>query len=196
MVIATIFFWLGRKKFVHIPPGGTRLVREIIVEGLGVLGLPIVIPFLLISGRGLALPKPGGTGTLPLNREAFRQYYHEYGIGVLGRLLIIYFFVAIFWSLWDQSSGGAWTLQCRKMDLHFFGMNLLPEQVQTANPIMILLFIPLVTYVIYPAINSVFPLTPLRKIGIGLFLTGGSSFLLLISNKYRPAKPQCVAILA
>jgi proton-dependent oligopeptide transporter, POT family len=174
MVIATIFFWAGRKKFVHIPPGGTRFVREFFVEGLGVLGLPIVLPFLLIIGRGLALPKPGETGTMPLNKEAFRQYYHEYGIGVLGRLLIIYVFVAVFWSLWDQSSGGAWTLQCRKMDLHFFGMNLLPEQVQTANPIMILLFIPLVTYVIYPAINSVFPLTPLRKIGIGLFLTGGS----------------------
>ena len=174
MVIATIFFWLGRNKFVHIPPGGTRFVREFFVEGLGVLGLPLIIPFLLIIGRGLALPKPGGTGTVPLDKEAFRQYRHEYGIGVLGRLLIIYVFVAVFWSLWDQSSGGAWTLQCRKMDLHFFGMNLLPEQVQTANPIMILLFIPLVTYVIYPAINRVFPLTPLRKIGIGLFLTGGS----------------------
>jgi POT family proton-dependent oligopeptide transporter len=60
------------------------------------------------------------------------------------------------------------------MDLHFLGMNLLPEQVQTANPIMILLFIPLVTYVIYPAISRFFPLTPLRKIGIGLFLTAGS----------------------
>ena len=39
---------------------------------------------------------------------------------------------------------------------------------------MILLFIPLVNYVIYPAIDKFFPLTPLRKIGIGLFLTAGS----------------------
>src|SRR6202171_3874862 len=45
MVIATIFFWAGRNKFVHIPPGGTRFVREFFVEGLGVLGLPIVLPF-------------------------------------------------------------------------------------------------------------------------------------------------------
>ena len=58
------------------------------------------------------------------------------------------------------------------MDLHFFGMNLLPEQVQTANPIMILLFIPLVTYVIYPAINSVFPLTPPGAVQAPLDLLG------------------------
>jgi proton-dependent oligopeptide transporter, POT family len=174
MVLATIFFWLGRRKFVHIPPGGTRFVREFFVEGLGVVGLIFVVPFLFIIGRGLALPRIEGPGTVPLTRESLRQYTHAYGIGVLTRLLIIYVFVAVFWSLWDQSSGGAWTLQCRKLDLHFLGMNLLPEQVQTANPIMILLFIPLVTYVIYPGISRFFPLTPLRKIGIGLFLTAGS----------------------
>lgn len=129
MVIATIFFWAGRKKFVHIPPAGLGFLKE------------------MVSKEGLL---------------------------VMFRLAIIYVFVAIFWSLWDQSSGGSWTLQARHMDLNFFGMQVLPEQVQTANPIMILLFIPLVTYVIYPAINRFFTLTPLRKIGIGLFLTTGS----------------------
>src|SRR2546430_13139231 len=72
-----------------------------------------------------------------------------------------------------------WTLQAEKMNLHWFGMDLLAAQVQTANPILILIFIPLVNYVIYPAINRVFPLTPLRKIGIGLFLTG-LSFMVIV----------------
>jgi POT family proton-dependent oligopeptide transporter len=53
-------------------------------------------------------------------------------------------------------------------------MDLLPSQVQTANPILILLFIPLVNYLIYPLIDRFFLLTPLRKIGIGLFLTAAS----------------------
>jgi POT family proton-dependent oligopeptide transporter len=44
----------------------------------------------------------------------------------------------------------------------------------TANPILILLFIPLVNYVIYPIVDRFFLLTPLRKIGIGLFLTAAS----------------------
>ena len=34
--------------------------------------------------------------------------------------------------------------------LNFLGMQLLPEQVQTANPILILLFIPIVNYGVYP----------------------------------------------
>jgi POT family proton-dependent oligopeptide transporter len=126
MVIATIFFWAGRRRFVHIPPGGTNFVS---------------------------------------------QFFSKEGLSALGRLAIIYIFVAVFWSLWDQSAGGAWTLQAQHLDLRWMGMTLLPAQVQTANPIMILLFIPLVNYVIYPGISRFFPLTPLRKIGIGLFLT-------------------------
>src|SRR5260370_8117812 len=59
------------------------------------------------------------------------------------------------------------------------GLDLLAAQVQTANPILILIFIPLVNYVIYPLINSVFRLTPLRKIGIGLFITA-LSFVVII----------------
>jgi proton-dependent oligopeptide transporter, POT family len=129
MFIATIFFWAGRKKFVHIPAAGFGFVK---------------------------------------------QMFSKEGLGALGRLVIVYIFVAVFWSLWDQSSGGSWTLQARNMDLSFFGMQLLPAQVQTANPILILLFIPLMNYVIYPFIDKFFLLTPLRKIGIGLFLTGFS----------------------
>lgn len=129
MVIATIFFWAGRKKFVHIPPGG-----------LGFL----------------------------------KQMFSREGFGALWRLAVVYIFVAVFWSLWDQSSGGSWTLQAQRMDLNWFGIPLLASQVQTANPILILIFIPLINYVIYPLMDRVFPLTPLRKIGIGLFLTAAS----------------------
>ncbi len=129
MVLATVSFWLGRKKFVHIRPGGVGFFKEL------------------------------------KSRE---------GLLALGRLAIVYVFVAVFWSLWDQSSGGSWTLQAQRMDLHWFGMNILPSQVQTANPIFILLFIPIVNYLLYPAMDKVFPLTPLRKIGIGLFLTAAS----------------------
>jgi POT family proton-dependent oligopeptide transporter len=73
-----------------------------------------------------------------------------------------------------------------------WGLNLIAAQVQTANPIFILLFIPLVNYVIYPAINRVFPLTSLRKIGIGLFLTGLSFVVIVwlqgkIDNGLKPS---------
>lgn len=134
MFIATIFFWAGRKKMVHVPPAGLGYLKE------------------------------------TFSRE---------GLLTIGRIAMIYIFVIVFWALWDQSNGIEWTIQAEKMDLHWFGMNLLAAQVQTANPILILLFIPLVNYVIYPAISRVFPLTALRKIGIGLFLTA-ASFVVIV----------------
>src|SRR5207302_7689890 len=97
----------------------------------------------------------------------------------LGRIAMVYVFILVFWALWGMSNGVEWTLQAEKMDLHWMGMNLIAAQVQTANPILILLFIPLVNYVIYPAIDKVFPLTPLRKIGIGLFITA-LSFVVIV----------------
>jgi POT family proton-dependent oligopeptide transporter len=133
MVTATVVFWLGRKKFVHIPPGGLGFVRE---------------------------------------------FFGREGLSAIGRLFVIYLFVAVYWSLWDQSSGGEWTLQARDLDLNFLGLKLLPEQVQVANPLLILALVPLFNYVIYPAINRIFPLTPLRKIGIGLFMMA-ASFLVI-----------------
>jgi proton-dependent oligopeptide transporter, POT family len=131
MAVATVVFWMGRRKFVHIPPGGRKFLKE------------------------------------TFSREGF---------SALGRLAIIYVFVAVFWSLWDQS-GGEWVLQANKMDLHFAGITWLPSQIQAVNAIMILAFIPLFQYVIYPAISKVFPLTPLRKMVIGLVVTG-TSFLI------------------
>ncbi|MEO6871868.1 MAG: POT family MFS transporter [Chthoniobacterales bacterium] len=129
MVLATVFFWLGRRKFVHIPAGGL---------------------------------------------SSLKQTFSREGLGALGRLAIVYVFVAVFWALWDQSSGGSWTLQAKNMDLHWLGMDLLPSQVQTANPILILILIPIVNYGLYPLMERFFSVTPLRKIGVGLFLTAGS----------------------
>src|SRR5206468_3582723 len=68
------------------------------------------------------------------------------------RIAMVYVFILVFWALWGMSNGVEWTLQAEKMNLHWLGMNLIAAQVQTANPILILLFIPLVNYVIYPAV--------------------------------------------
>ena len=135
MVIATIFFWAGRKKMVHVPPRGLGYLKEAF-----------------------------------LTRE---------GIAILARIAMVYFFILFFWALWGMSNGVEWTLQAEKMDLHWLGLNLIAAQVQTANPILILICIPLTNYLIYPALDRVFPLTPLRKIGIGLFLTA-FSFVVIV----------------
>jgi POT family proton-dependent oligopeptide transporter len=124
MILATVAFWLGKRKFVHIPRGGTEFVKE------------------TFSGEG---------------------------IKAIAKLCIIFVFVAMFWALFDQSQS-AWVLQAEKMQLKWLGIGWLPAQVQFVNSLLIMLLIPLFSYVIYPAIDKIFPLTALRKIGIGLFV--------------------------
>jgi POT family proton-dependent oligopeptide transporter len=92
------------------------------------------------------------------------------GLKTLGRLCIIYAFIAIFWALFDQT-GSSWVLQAGHMDRFVFGYEILPSQMQAANPLLVMLLIPLFSYVIYPALNRLFPLTELRKIAIGMFIT-------------------------
>ncbi len=99
-----------------------------------------------------------------------REVFSREGWLTVARLAPIYLTVVIFWSLWDQT-GSAWVLQAQKMNLHWLGFDWRAAQVQAANPILILVLIPLCSYVLYPAMDRVFKLTPLRKIGIGLFLT-------------------------
>jgi POT family proton-dependent oligopeptide transporter len=86
----------------------------------------------------------------------------------------IYLFIAVFWSLYDQT-GSSWVLQAEKMDRHVtlgsYTFELLASQIQAINPILIMAFIPIFTYVVYPALDRVWKLTSLRKINFGFFLT-------------------------
>lgn len=125
MLIATVIFWSGRYRFVHIAPTGIDFIRDM------------------------------------LGKE---------GLQVLAKLTSIYLFIAIFWALFEQI-GSSWVLQAQKMDRIVFGIEVLPSQIQAANPLLIMLLVPAFTYGIYPALNRIFALTALRKIAIGLFLT-------------------------
>jgi POT family proton-dependent oligopeptide transporter len=98
------------------------------------------------------------------------------GLRELGRLAVIFAFVAVFWALFDQT-GSSWVLQARKMDQTLFGFRVLPSQIQAANPLLILLLTPLFYYGIYPLVERRIRLTPLRKIGAGMFLAGLSFVL-------------------
>lgn len=86
------------------------------------------------------------------------------------RLIPIFLFSAFFWSLYDQT-GSAWVLQAKHMDRLWMGIEWLPSQIQVVNPFLIMVLIPIFSYGIYPFLSKVYPLTPLRKIGIGFFVT-------------------------
>ncbi|MDP7107368.1 MAG: MFS transporter, partial [Roseibacillus sp.] len=85
-------------------------------------------------------------------------------------------FVAMFWALFDQTSS-RWIFQAQEMDRNFLGVEWLESQVQAVNPVLILTFIPLFTFLVYPMVGKAIKLTPLRKIGAGLFLMGAAFVL-------------------
>jgi POT family proton-dependent oligopeptide transporter len=138
MLLATMLFWSGRHRFVHIPPAGMDFVRE------------------ALSGEGLRS---------------------------LGRLSGIYLFIAMFWALFDQNSS-SWVLQAQHMDRLVFGIEILPSQIQAANPLLIVLLIPLFHRYIYPELGKHINLSYLNKISIGLFVTA-LSFVLIAFIQLR-----------
>jgi POT family proton-dependent oligopeptide transporter len=123
MALATVMFWMGRKKFVHLPPAGPSFTAAIFSKG---------------------------------------------GAKLILKLAPLYLFVAIFWSLFDQT-GSRWVFQAEEMNLDFLGIHWLPAQVQALNAALILVLIPLFALFGYPWVHKFIPLTPLRKIGAGLF---------------------------
>lgn len=131
MAIATFMFWLGRNKYVHIPPAKEKFFSE------------------------------------TFSREGMRAIFN---------LIPLYLLVAMFWCLFDQTAS-TWVEQAKHMDrnISLFGASnsfeLSASQIQAANPVLVMILIPLFSYVIYPAIGRIFRVTQLRKIGLGLFLT-------------------------
>jgi len=107
--------------------------------------------------------QPGGAAFV-------KETFSREGLMALGKLGIIYLFVAVFWALFDQT-GSTWVIQARSMDRIVFGYTLFEAQFQAANPLLILILVPIFTFVLYPAINRIVRLTPVRKIAIGMFLT-------------------------
>lgn len=138
MAVATLVFWLGRKRFSVVPPAGKQWLLDI------------------ISPEGLRL---------------------------VGKLLVLLVFIAGFWALWDQSNGQTWTLQATSdlMDKTLWpGYTMLPAQIQVVNGLLILVMVPIFTFGIYPLASRFFTVTPLRKMGTGMFVAA-LSFLIIAS---------------
>jgi POT family proton-dependent oligopeptide transporter len=88
----------------------------------------------------------------------------------LKRLCGLYVFVAVFWSLYDQTAS-SWVQQADRMNRSFLGFEWLPAQVQAVNPLFILTLVPVFTYAIYPFVERFVRITTIGKITAGLFLT-------------------------
>lgn len=159
MFIATAIFWAGRNKYVRVPPTGAN-------------------PHSFFKVVGSALRNRGqGGGWLD---GAKREHPAEAVEGVravfrVSGLLLP--FVPFFWMLFDQKAS-TWVVQARSMDPNVGGFVFQPSQMQFVNPLLVMLLIPLLTAVVYPAFQrGGWELTPLRRMPMGLAI-GAMSFII------------------
>jgi POT family proton-dependent oligopeptide transporter len=102
------------------------------------------------------------------------------------RMISVFAMVSIFWALFDQHAS-SWTAQAREMDRTFslFGtrFELLPEQIAAANPALVMLLVPLMSYLVYPAIERLgIATTPLRRMTAGMFLASLSFVIVALAQ--------------
>ncbi|WP_044174168.1 POT family MFS transporter [Flectobacillus major] len=159
MALATIIFYLGRGKYVKVPPMGINRNNFVFISVHALLNIN---------------KKQKGESWLDVAKTSYDPEKVE-GVKAVYRVLAVFAFIPIFWALWDQNLA-EWVLQATKLDLNTgLGFAFLPEQVQVLNPLFLVSFIPVFTYVIYPFFEKLgIKTTPLRRLGAGFFLTAVS----------------------
>ena len=87
------------------------------------------------------------------------------------RVLVVFLLIIPFWSLFDQTAS-SWVLQGKKMTPlqitpgYAFGA----EEMQSINPVFVMILIPTVTLLVYPYIGKW--AAPLKRMGVGIVLAG------------------------
>jgi POT family proton-dependent oligopeptide transporter len=194
MALATLVFWLGRGRYVRVPPsaadphGFVEVVRTALSFGRGRVLAQVgaalavaslgLIPWVgAIAGLCLALVLVlafGGAGAwLELDRA--RGVHPEPavdGVRSVLQVLVLFSLVTPFWSLFDQKAS-TWILQGEAMALPGWSWFKSASQMQALNPGLVMLLIPLLGVGLYPAARRLgFELTPLRRMSLGIALTG------------------------
>ena len=183
MAIATFVFWLGTKHYVRVLPS-----RETKSAG-----------FFKVLWCALANRNKTGGGALP-RAEADRQVGPTEGRGSFWDaardkfsekeidaaksvlpILLVFALIPIFFSLFDQTNS-TWVLQGEKMvPARILGLDIGAEQMQSMNPLLVMMLVPLFTLGIYPRIGRF--ASPLRRMAYGMFLAAGSYLVVAALQK-------------
>src|ERR1017187_2490414 len=155
MAIATFVFWLGRKHYVCVPPS-----RETKSAGF------FKVLFAALSG-----PRVPGQRFWDAARSRFSEKEIDAAKSV-APILMVFALIPIFFSLFDQTNS-TWVLQGGKMvPTKILGLDIGAEQMQSMNPLIVMVLVPLFTLGIYPRIGRF--ASPLRRMSYGMFLAAAS----------------------
>jgi proton-dependent oligopeptide transporter, POT family len=151
MAVSTLILWLGRHKYVNVPPTGKNPHS-----------------FLRVVFDALRAPARAGGHFLDRALGKHPEDAIEAAKAVL-RVLVIFAPIPVFWALFDQKAS-SWVLQARSMDLVVGPWTLAPSQLQALNPLLVMMIIPFNVAVLYKSLPRF--MTPLRRMTIGMFLVG------------------------
>ncbi len=195
MFLATIVFWLGRHKYVRVPPapahphsfgrvlrtalsarGGSRLGQIVAAAGVALaLGALTLIPslgFVIAFCIALVVLLLGvGSGAWLRLDRALGVHPEADVVGVKNvlRVLVIFGLTTPFFSLFDQKAS-TWVLQGNDMLKPSW---FLPSQMQALNPLLVMLLIPFNNLVLYPAFRRRgIQLGALRRMTFGIAFSG------------------------
>ena len=195
LIALPLFFWgeLGQRVYwcatIFCVMGGGVVfhLRQKIEQDEGLLAVLIYAFITLVRGGATSARRAVGP-SVPADSiqrhwlfagaaKRFGDLAAEGPASVL-RILGVFILVSVFWALFDQHAS-SWIRQSQRMelrvDLMFMQLKLLPSQIPALNPLMVMALIPLNNYCVYPFINrKLFPLTPLRKMTIGMFVASAA----------------------
>jgi proton-dependent oligopeptide transporter, POT family len=162
MGLATLIFYLGSSQYRKVAPA-----RETRSAGF----FPVLFEALRNRqpGRGFWEGALAGARFSPGEVKAAAS---------VAPVLSVFALIPPFWAMFDQHSS-TWVLQAKKMNsievvVPGFGWKYTVggEEMQSLNPLLVMLLVPLVTLVLYPAFGRITKVTPLRRIGVGMFVAG------------------------
>lgn len=202
MFIATAIFWAGRKHYVNVPPSPKDPHGFLEIAKTALLspgsdgrrpGLPMAVGGVVLGlGSLFATPWIGFVSALCLGVVLFLAFFGRAlsaqisrasglhpeedveGVRTVLRILVVFFLVTPFWSLFDQKAS-TWILQAQAMELPSWGFFESASQMQALNPLLVMLLIPFNNMVLYPGLERIgIRVTPLRRMTAGMIFAGFS----------------------
>ena len=161
MAIATFIFWLGTPRYTRIPPASQT-------KTAGFFSV-------LFEAWRRRRERKVDQSFWDAARAKF-SFAEVDAAKSVGPILSIFALIPVFWALFDQTFS-TWVHQGSQMvpyAVPFISIEGKPytigaEEMLAANPILVMLFIPILTWGLYPVLGRL--VTPLRRMSIGLFLT-------------------------
>ena len=203
-MLSPVEFWIA----VGVCAGGGFLLfamRQRIKQDKGFLAVTFHSVAACFSGANSAARQEAadaGAEAGSISRSSFfasaaRKFGAEVAEGPLAvfRIISVFLLVSVFWALFDQHMS-SWIRQAQQMNLVVFGWEMLPSQIQSLNPLLVMLLLPVANMFVYPGMAKIgFNPTPLRRMTVGMFVAASAFVTVaLIQRSIMSSPPESVSV--